>query len=187
MPDWVATAIVGVLEENHRYGTGSLAAGYFYSPAAGKTGTTENHADAWYCGMAPTLSTTVWMGYPRAQISMYNIHGFSAIAGGTLPALIWGKFMQSAYPEGLDRAFPEAKTEPQWETFTRTYANRYYVSPGYSSDPGTTPATTETPTETQPPAPEPTPEPPPPPEPPPEPPPPTTTEPPQTEPPAAPG
>jgi penicillin-binding protein 1A len=172
IPDWVAAAVTGVLEQNHRYGTGSLAAAYFYSPAAGKTGTTENHADAWYCGFSPNLSTTVWMGYPRAQISMYNLHGFSAIAGGTLPALIWGKFMEATFPEGINRGFPEPSSEPQWQTFSRTYANRYYVSPGYDY------TTTETTTESEPeseakPKPKPEPPPPPPTEPPEAPPPPT--------------
>jgi penicillin-binding protein 1A len=171
IPDWVAAAVMDVLEQNHRYGTGSLAAAYFYSPAAGKTGTTENHSDAWYCGLSPNLSTTVWMGYPRAQISMYNIHGYSAIAGGTLPALIWGKFMQSAFPEGINRDFPAATSEPQWETFTRTYANRYYVSPSYDT---TTETTTEAEEKTKPPEPPKTQPPPPTTEPPPEPPPPTT-------------
>ena len=35
--------------------------------AAGKTGTTENSADAWFCGFDPKLATAVWMGYPRAE------------------------------------------------------------------------------------------------------------------------
>jgi penicillin-binding protein 1A len=179
IPDWVASTVMGVLEQNHRYGTGGLAASYFYSPAAGKTGTTDNIADAWYCGITPSLSTTVWMGHPRAQIPMVNIHGYSAIAGGTLPALIWGKFMQSAFPAGINRAFPEPASAPRWETFTRTYANRYYVSPSYAPE-ATPPATPEAPPETTTAEPEPAPptEPPAPP-----------TEPPSptTEPPAAPG
>jgi penicillin-binding protein 1A len=183
IPDWVAAAVTNVLEQNHRYGTGSPnASGYFYSPAAGKTGTTENHSDAWYCGFSPNLSTTVWMGYPRAQISMVNIHGYSSVAGGTLPALIWGRFMQSVFPNGLDREFPAADSAPQWQTFSRTYANRYYVSPGYAPE-SPTETTTEAPPKTTPAESEPPPEPPPTTEPPP----PTTEAPPPTEPPAAPG
>ena len=186
IPDWVAAAVLNILEQNHRYGTGSLAASYFYSPAAGKTGTTDNIADAWYCGVAPNLSTTVWMGYARAQIPMVNIHGYSAIAGGTLPALIWGRFMQSAFPNGIDREFAAASSAPEWETFSRTYANRY-VSPTTETEETET-TTTEAPPETTTAEPEPPPptttvpptttEPPP-----------VTTEPPPTttEPPAAPG
>jgi penicillin-binding protein 1A len=132
IPDWVAAEVMDVLEQNHTSGTGSLAASYFYSPAAGKTGTTEEITDAWYCGMTPTLSTTVWMGYQRGKVPMYNIHGYYAIAGGTLPALMWGKYTQAAFPEGIARDFPAAQTEPQWQTFDRRYANGYYG--GYSDD-----------------------------------------------------
>jgi penicillin-binding protein 1A len=143
IPDWVAAEVTRILEENHRYGTGSLAGSYFYSPAAGKTGTTENSADAWYCGITPVLSTTVWMGYPRAQIPMYNIHGYSVIAGGTLPALMWGKFMQSAFPNGIARDFPQASTAPVWQSWVKEYANRYYSSPSSDSTSSETTTTAE--------------------------------------------
>jgi penicillin-binding protein 1A len=132
IPDWVAAEVTDILEQNHRSGTGSLAASYFYSPAVGKTGTTEEITDAWYCGMTPSLSTTVWMGYQRGKVPMYNIHGYSAIAGGTLPALMWGKYTAAAFPNGLARDFPAAQTAPQWQTFDRRYANGYYG--GYSDD-----------------------------------------------------
>ena len=45
------------------YGTGVGA--YFGRPAAGKTGTTDNYADAWFCGYTPNLEATVWVGYPQ--------------------------------------------------------------------------------------------------------------------------
>ena len=35
-------------------------------PSAGKTGTTNNFADAWYVGYTPRLCTSVWVGYPKA-------------------------------------------------------------------------------------------------------------------------
>ncbi len=46
-------------------GTGTGA--QFGHPAAGKTGTTDKHADAWFSGYTPRLQTTVWVGYPRAR------------------------------------------------------------------------------------------------------------------------
>ncbi|MFL5939934.1 MAG: transglycosylase domain-containing protein, partial [Gaiellaceae bacterium] len=98
IPDWVAAKVTDVLEQNHHSGTGTLAASYFYSPAAGKTGTTENYTDAWYCGITPALSTTVWMGYQRGKIPMYYVHGYAPVAGGTLPALMWGKYTAAAFP-----------------------------------------------------------------------------------------
>ena len=33
-------------------------------PSAGKTGTTEEFADAWYGGYIPQFSTSVWVVYP---------------------------------------------------------------------------------------------------------------------------
>jgi membrane peptidoglycan carboxypeptidase len=60
-------------------------------PAAGKTGTNEEYRDAWFVGFTPQLATAVWMGYPKGQISMYNVHGNRGF-GGIIPATIWGKY-----------------------------------------------------------------------------------------------
>ena len=43
-------------------GTGTGAE--FGQPAAGKTGTTEDHRDAWFVGYTCSLTASVWMGYP---------------------------------------------------------------------------------------------------------------------------
>ncbi|HET7479604.1 MAG TPA: PBP1A family penicillin-binding protein, partial [Rubrobacteraceae bacterium] len=48
-------------------------------PSAGKTGTTEEFADAWYVGFIPQLSTSVWVGYPGERRSMVNINGLTEI------------------------------------------------------------------------------------------------------------
>jgi len=80
----------GVIE----HGTGRAAA--IGRPAAGKTGTAENYQDAWFCGYVPQLATCVWVGYPRGEISLYNVEGVGAVAGGTLPAEIWHDFMGPA-------------------------------------------------------------------------------------------
>src|SRR4029079_12882263 len=66
--DGVAWTVTKILEENVQYGTG-VGANYG-APAAGKTGTTEEHADAWFCGYTPRLGTTVWVGYPRGKVPM---------------------------------------------------------------------------------------------------------------------
>ena len=47
--DGVAYEVTKILEENVLGGTGVGA--YFGRPAAGKTGTTDNHADAWFSGL----------------------------------------------------------------------------------------------------------------------------------------
>jgi penicillin-binding protein 1A len=135
--DWVAQEVTRILEENIRSGTGVAAA--IDRTAAGKTGTTENHADAWFCGFTPNLSTTVWIGYPKGEISMENVHGI-AVAGGTFPADIWHRYMQPALDRAPKLEFPVARLEPIWRSFSRgQYALKsgpsYYSSP---SAPGTT-------------------------------------------------
>ena len=51
IPDGVAYTVTKILEQNVLYGTGTRA--NFGRPAAGKTGTTDDHADAWFCGYLP--------------------------------------------------------------------------------------------------------------------------------------
>lgn len=65
-------------------------------PSAGKTGTTEEFADAWYVGFIPQLSTSVWVGYPGERTSMVNINGLSEINGENYPLDIWSLYMQAA-------------------------------------------------------------------------------------------
>jgi penicillin-binding protein 1A len=65
-------------------------------PAAGKTGTTENHVDAWFVGYTPSMTAAVWMGFPPDASGkvpqMDRVRG-RRVTGGTLPASIWQKFM----------------------------------------------------------------------------------------------
>jgi penicillin-binding protein 1A len=64
--------------------------------AAGKTGTTQDHGDAWFVGYTPGLSTAVWMGYPEGQTHrMDHVHGIK-VTGGSLPAEAWRRFMAVA-------------------------------------------------------------------------------------------
>jgi penicillin-binding protein 1A len=140
--DWVAAKVREILEENVQSGTGVGAA--IGRPAGGKTGTTENHADAWFCGITPTVSATVWVGYPQAEIPMTNVHGIS-VAGGTFPATIWRLFMEQAIGPTPVREFPESHSEPIWHPFTRgQYADESSGPPSYwAPPPVATPTTTE--------------------------------------------
>jgi membrane peptidoglycan carboxypeptidase len=65
-------------------------------PAAGKTGTTDNYANAWFVGYTPTLSTSVWMGYKNCNCTLRNINGVRTVFGGTIPASTWQHFMKRA-------------------------------------------------------------------------------------------
>jgi 1A family penicillin-binding protein len=68
---------------------GARAAG-FKLPAAGKTGTTDNYADAWFIGYTPHLVTGVWFGMDKPAPIMNR--GFAAVVA--VPA--WADFMKQA-------------------------------------------------------------------------------------------
>jgi len=105
---WQAGLVTSILQQVVQRGTGTGAA--LGRPAAGKTGTTTNYADAWFCGYTPDLATSVWVGYPKAQRTMVvrGIH----VAGGTFPAMIWRQFMSAALTGVPPHAFPAFSTPP---------------------------------------------------------------------------
>ena len=122
VPDWVAATVTHVLEENMLHGTGVGA----HVPGrvdAGKTGTTDNYADAWFCGYAPSLEATVWIGYPRAEIPMLDVHG-AAVSGPTLPATAWRLFMERALAGTESAAFPAPPSPAQFAPWAGRYAYR---------------------------------------------------------------
>jgi penicillin-binding protein 1A len=90
-----ASLLNSILQQVVTRGTGRRAAlsGYV---VAGKTGTTENHGDAWFVGYTPRLAAAVWVGYPKQLRPMLTEFDGSEVAGGTWPALIWKAFMQKA-------------------------------------------------------------------------------------------
>jgi penicillin-binding protein 1A len=118
-----AAIVTRILEQNIQYGTGTRA--NIPRPAAGKTGTNEDHTDAWFAGYTPDLATTVWVGYTKGEIPMDNVHGI-AVAGGTFPAEIWRIFMDGALESTPDTPFAEPDHWPTWKPFTRgQYALSY--------------------------------------------------------------
>jgi len=116
--DAVTAKATDILVRNIQGGTGGAAD--IGCPAAGKTGTTDEHTDAWFVGFTPNLATAVWVGYPkRNQQMLWEYHG-GRVAGATYPAEIWGDYMRRA-KRGC-RDFP-APTEPfQATPFDGKYA-----------------------------------------------------------------
>ena len=75
-------------------------------PTAGKTGTTSNNVDAWFCGFTPQLATAVWVGRPD-QGSLRGVLGVSGgISGGRIPAAIFKAYMDVALDGKPVMAFP---------------------------------------------------------------------------------
>jgi penicillin-binding protein 1A len=139
----VAWKVTDILRQNALYGTGA-GSGDGLHPNAGKTGTTENHADAWFDGYTRQLSTVVWMGYPEGEIPMLNVHGQS-VAGATFPVPIWHEYMAAALWHHKELGFELPDKYPIYHSVTRgNYGSlgSYYSPPSsYSS---TTPAATTT-------------------------------------------
>ncbi len=74
-------------------------------PVAGKTGTTNDGADAWFVGYSPSLVTGVWLGAdtPRSL--------GAAASGGRYAVPVWAQFMRNGWrsPE-RDRAWTPPAT-----------------------------------------------------------------------------
>ena len=91
-----AAVVTEVLRRVVDKGTGTAAR--LDRPAAGKTGTTNKNADAWFVGYtaSPRLTTAVWMGWSAdGSRPMDRVRG-RPVSGGGIPAQIWEKFMAAA-------------------------------------------------------------------------------------------
>ncbi|MGE0717795.1 MAG: transglycosylase domain-containing protein [Alphaproteobacteria bacterium] len=94
--------------------SGTARAAQLGRPAAGKTGTTQDHRDAWFVGWTPDLVAVVWVGNDDG-------HAMKRVTGGGLPASIWRNFMTEVLKTTPMRAFPGytapvAALPPQQET-----------------------------------------------------------------------
>jgi penicillin-binding protein 1A len=62
----------------------------------GKTGTTENNGDAWFCGgVADEVTACVWVGYADTVTPMTTLYQGGPVEGGTFPALIWASVISA--------------------------------------------------------------------------------------------
>jgi penicillin-binding protein 1A len=115
----IAASVSSLLQGVISHGTGTKA--QIGRPAAGKTGTAQDFADAWFVGYVPQLATGVWTGYgyvnrnvdmSRAPIltsgPLAGLHAF----GGTLSAPIWQAFMAKAVVGLPVRGFPAPPPPP---------------------------------------------------------------------------
>jgi penicillin-binding protein 1A len=118
-------------------------------PAAGKTGTTDKKADAWFVGFTPEYTAAVWMGDPKATTPMENVNGI-AVFGGTYPARIWAALMKAALGSSPERDFPPPDRSqlptPQYIDQKGRHLSTRYAQPS----PGTAPPETTPPPPTAP-------------------------------------
>ena len=76
-------------------------------PSAGKTGTTNDIKDGWFCGYTPYITTSVWVGYDTPK-QLEGIHG------SKYPGEIWKNYMTIAH-EGLESKIFTAYENQQQE------------------------------------------------------------------------
>ncbi len=75
-------------------------------PAAGKTGTSQSNASAWFSAYTPQLAASVALFRDSASESLNGIGGLTSVTGGTFPARIWTAFMKGALKGEPVMTFP---------------------------------------------------------------------------------
>ncbi|MFH1050280.1 MAG: PBP1A family penicillin-binding protein [bacterium] len=115
--DMMTYMMAGVVD----HGTGSSVRRYFKNcAAAGKTGTTNDFADAWFIGFTPELVAGVWIGFDDRRITFPNDYGYASSAAAPL----WGKLMNKIYS---DEKLPYKKREFNYSKIDSTNPNAEIV------------------------------------------------------------
>jgi penicillin-binding protein 1A len=92
----------------------------------GKTGTTEEEGDAWFCGgVAAEVTACVWVGYPDTTTPMLTLFNGGPVMGGTYPAMIWARVIT---------AWEEIKKEHLAEKKAKEKAKEEKENEGKSGD-----------------------------------------------------
>lgn len=112
---WMVSMMRGVVDG----GTATSIRRWFNYPAAGKTGTTQRFADAWFIGYTPELVAGVWIGFDDQRIKFTGWYG----QGGKAAAPVWGRFMAKVYK---DDRLPYDKREFDGDRSRDTYARIPY-------------------------------------------------------------
>lgn len=101
-----AAKMIEIMKGVIRSGTASSMKWDLDVEAAGKTGTTNECRDGWFCGVTPDYSMSVWVGYDEPRI-LENLYG------ATYPASIWRAVMSELVKDSGNQTFvkPEEMTE----------------------------------------------------------------------------
>ena len=136
-----AEAVTAVLQQVVARGTAVNAR--IGRPVAGKTGTGQEWADAWFVAYTPDLVTGVWVGFAEGQIPMVPPTTRIRVTGGGWPAEIWQLYMTSALAETPIVEFAEPGAGPTTSSSVTSWPRRSSRAPvsSWSSRPFRTPST----------------------------------------------
>jgi penicillin-binding protein 1A len=134
IPEDVASEAKSILETVVSSGTG-VNANIGATGQWGKTGTTEENGDAWFCGATEEVTACVWVGYADTVTPMTTLYNGGPVQGGTFPALIWASVV-SAWEEIKAERAAEAKEDKESSaSSTSDSPGPTYTAPESSSEP----------------------------------------------------
>jgi penicillin-binding protein 1A len=151
IPESVATEAKSILETVVSSGTGTHA-NIGVEGQWGKTGTTENNGDAWFCGAITEVTACVWVGYEDSTTPMTTLYAGGPVMGGTFPALIWASVISAWQKIKAERAAEKVAGEHNGGS-AGTYVPSETSVPSYSA-PSTEEPSSPTPEPEEPSAPE---------------------------------
>ncbi len=125
------------------------------NPTWGKTGTTDDNGDAWFCGATDKITMCVWVGYPDTVQPMETEFAGAPVDGGTFPALIFAQVV-NAY-DGIMDARKAGTDDFDEDSATSTPVTPTEVAPTATTEEAVPETETEAPapeTEAEPAAPE---------------------------------
>ena len=80
-------------------------------PTWGKTGTTDDNGDAWFCGATPDITACVWVGHADSRQPMTTEYGGQPVDGGTIPAEIFADVVNAYLSVNEEEAEEPVVTE----------------------------------------------------------------------------
>jgi membrane peptidoglycan carboxypeptidase len=87
-------------------GTGGIVGARLGRPSAGKTGTSNDNASAWYNGYTPEVAASVAFYRDDATQSLNGIGGLTSVTGGSFPARIWAAYVKAYLGNSPIQQFP---------------------------------------------------------------------------------
>ena len=106
--------LTAMMQSVVQYGTGQGAGGPYF--AAGKTGTTQDHRDAWFDGFTNDYIAVVWFGNDDNQ-------SMKAVTGGSISARAWHDIITAAKADPTPSKYNLQKTDTTTDEFSNMMSN----------------------------------------------------------------